>query len=355
MTILNRTYVDAYTGHNVGDDLFLKLLFERYPDKLFLLCGDRRYKKIFAKYKNVSVISREPFLFYNKICRLIKVNRLSAENIVASLCKNAIEIGGSLFMEPSVPILCNGTLRKIPYVVLGANFGPYTERNYLEKCRNFFCKAEAVCFRDKKSYDTFADLKNTDFSPDIVFNLRLSSRKPIKQLFISVMNFTVSNTYNASHQQVYEQFLTDMADNYLNQGGRVVICSFCEQEGDEIIARRLCETLKMRSNVECILYKDDLGQILEEIQKSEEIIATRFHSLILGLISGRRVYPICYSDKSREVLADLGLKEYGINLSDLHGVKINQMVPCQMGFEEIEAVRKKAEKQFEGIEKCLMN
>lgn len=354
MALFKRTFVDAYTGHNVGDDLFLKILFERYPNNSFLLCGDKGYKKKLESYKNVYVVSRTPFFLYNKICWLLKWYALGAENIIASLCENAIEIGGSLFIEPSVPVLCYGAYKKLPYVIMGANFGPYKSESYLERCHDFIKKAKKVCFREQKSYETFKGLKNTSVAPDIAFNLKMSHVKSDKQLFVSVMDFSICNTKNAMYQCAYEKFLLDMANHYLKKGWKIVLCSFCEQEGDEKVVQRLYHELQMDENIECIFYKDDLQEIITSIQKSEKIIATRFHSMIIGLNAGNKVYPICYSNKTKNVLEDLGLSDYILEIQKLGEIKIEQIEACQLSQETLAQIRVQAEKQFEGVEKCLM-
>lgn len=49
--------VCAYFANNLGDDLFLKILIERYPNvKWELLTANRNYKKLFKDLKNVNII-----------------------------------------------------------------------------------------------------------------------------------------------------------------------------------------------------------------------------------------------------------------------------------------------------------
>ena len=49
--------VNAYLEKNLGDDLFLKILFDRYPNvKWFIDTTDYTYKEVFKNYKNVDVI-----------------------------------------------------------------------------------------------------------------------------------------------------------------------------------------------------------------------------------------------------------------------------------------------------------
>ena len=61
--------VDAYYAKNLGDDLFLKILFDRYSDVDWYLFGaDEDYKNIFKEYDNV-FIHKE---LWTKIYRVFK-------------------------------------------------------------------------------------------------------------------------------------------------------------------------------------------------------------------------------------------------------------------------------------------
>ena len=43
----------AYVNGNLGDDLFVKILCERYPNQKFLLCGPKKYKDYFEYLDNL--------------------------------------------------------------------------------------------------------------------------------------------------------------------------------------------------------------------------------------------------------------------------------------------------------------
>lgn len=49
--------VTAYTAMNFGDDLFLKMLFERYPHQRFLTFTASGYESFFSKFPNVVPIN----------------------------------------------------------------------------------------------------------------------------------------------------------------------------------------------------------------------------------------------------------------------------------------------------------
>ena len=48
--------LNMYLKQNLGDDLFLKVILERYPNTVFHIQSDINYKKTFLKkYKNVKI------------------------------------------------------------------------------------------------------------------------------------------------------------------------------------------------------------------------------------------------------------------------------------------------------------
>src|SRR5690625_7411366 len=52
-----RILVSAYFAKNVGDDLFLKVLFDRYPHVQWdLLTANRNYQELFKDYDHVRII-----------------------------------------------------------------------------------------------------------------------------------------------------------------------------------------------------------------------------------------------------------------------------------------------------------
>ncbi len=50
---MKKIFVSAYSAQNLGDDLFLKILSQRYPKQRFVFFADRKYKKY--GFKNIRV------------------------------------------------------------------------------------------------------------------------------------------------------------------------------------------------------------------------------------------------------------------------------------------------------------
>lgn len=60
---MKKMMVSAYTEFNLGDDLFIKVLCERYPDTRFMIIAPRLYKLVFKDIKNLKVYASNSILF----------------------------------------------------------------------------------------------------------------------------------------------------------------------------------------------------------------------------------------------------------------------------------------------------
>src|SRR5699024_12844901 len=131
---MKKVMIYAYTKFNLGDDLFIKVLCERYPNVKFVLYAPKEYKFVFNQINNLQVIPSNSFIirFINLALRQIRKG-LSIRQFVANRCNAAVYIGGSIFMQQDN---WQQTLRKKekmkiknkPFYVIGANFEPYQDK-----------------------------------------------------------------------------------------------------------------------------------------------------------------------------------------------------------------------------------
>ena len=119
----------AYTNYNLGDDLFIKLLCERYPSTEFLLYAPKGYKNTFKNIKNIKVFPNNTLLVrgINFIFRLLKFRAPLFRIIIARKSNAAVYIGGSLFMQTEnwkdkYLDKKNMFMDNKPFYLLGANF-----------------------------------------------------------------------------------------------------------------------------------------------------------------------------------------------------------------------------------------
>ena len=308
-------FVYAFTGINVGDDLFIHKLVSSYPDIRFVLMVSRPYREMFARYRNVTVYEEEGFLL--SAGKKLRIDdrirwRISHE------CDYAVLIGGSIFQEYPEWENQHQWYRELfnndRLYFLGCSWGVCRTKRYEEEMRGVFSGVRDICFRDRRSYSTFSELPNVRYAPDILFGFDWSPYAQIrekKQVLISTVNCRSENIGLDAHEARYHQFLGSLTEDFVARGYRVVFCAFWEGDGDLAAARMIQAALPPRVQAQTSVVSycgTNMEQILALIAESEYMVATRFHAMVLGLGAGKKVLPLIYHIKLRNVLEDLSFR-----------------------------------------------
>lgn len=363
---MKKIFLYAYDKINFGDDLFVRTIANRYPDVKFYLWSKKYNKKTFCDVKNLKVVAQDS----KKLDLLVTVYPSLFSRYKSHLerkCDAVVYIGGSIFIEYKnwKQILTWWEWEAInrKFYILGANFGPYKTEAYREKSAEIFSDVTDICFRDKYSSKLFSNVKSVRYAPDILLNYEFSSMVPKKQVFISVIDCTKRNSgidRISDKEELYLDLLTSYIKAYLENGYDIVISSFCKVENDERSVEKLLDRVtehKITSNISVKNYDgSNSDEILLSINESEVIIASRFHAAILGFAAKRAVIPVVYSDKTINVLNDMGFKgKYfdirKMNPSDIYNVYIpdNKV----QSLENIDNLRSWSEKHFEKLDELL--
>lgn len=316
--------VNAYTANNLGDDMFVTLLCNHYPHIHFILNCSESFSQAFSHLPNITIISD-----YSK------------------LDKNSIDfqifIGGSLFMEPKdiskitskfESVISCRLSHNIPFFVIGANFGPYTNELHLNLYRQWFGQLDGICFRDYQSFRQFQTLTNVMWAPDLIFHY------PIPRYTHKTNNVTIVPIYNTKRiglsdfsNELYHSFLAGVAHEYLKKGYTITLASFCETQLDNIACEKVYNNIpnSYRQKVHFLFYKNDIDSFLEKFLSTEFIIGTRFHSIILALKAKIPVFPIIYNQKTSNVI-----KDYKFEGNCAHIMQLNTLT-----FEDVDNNRQK--------------
>ena len=313
---MKKILVNAYTSLNFGDDLFLKILFDRYHNvKWILPRGGRIYKELFREYENVEVKCSLLFRVKNKV-------GIKEKNSIFTKYDAGIYIGGSIFME--IPkwrkqllerkrLIKSFSRKNKPYFILGSNFGSYKSDEFMNEYVRLFKYCRDVCFRDKYSYSFFRKYENIRKAPDIVFQLKPRNITKIKNS-IGISLIDISNRDELSkYENNYLNKVRDLVLEGNKRGYRFTFFSFCKHEGDLIAINKVVKLIgkECRENFEVVNYEGNIDEFLEKFESMENIIGTRFHSVILSQVFNQGLYPFIYSDKTLNVLRDIGLgQEY---------------------------------------------
>lgn len=338
---MKKILVYAYYAKNLGDDLFLKVLFDRYPNvEFYLLHANESYRNIFSKYDNVKIFNVKRNRLCNKIYN--KFNHIIDYFKDYSNFDALIYIGGSIFIENNKFWKKQYKERKLlnskfiqnnkKIFIIGSNFGPFKNDIFKDKYESLLKECHDVCFRDEYSYDLFKINKNIRIAPDVVFQLNADSiyrqvDKENKNVGFSIIDLE-HRTDLKKYCEVYDKTIKLLIEKYVNQGYRITMFSFCKVEGDEKAIERVLTNIdeKILKNIDIVKYDGNIDNFIDIYKKMNIIIGTRFHSIILSQIFNQTVYPLIYSKKTYDTLRYLGLDKYYSDIKDLSSINLDSII-----------------------------
>lgn len=315
---MKKALIWAYTQVNLGDDLFIKILCERYPNTLFSIIGKKSKLIPFENIPNLQII-RDYYSSIDSGFRRLGCRSSFYNNKIKKTASNndvVINLGGSIFMEfndwqKNLNDYKGVIENSSKFIVLGSNFGPYKSDDFLLNYSEVFNRLDDICFRDKKSYGLFKDSTNVRYAPDIVFGLAANKVQTLddsdEYILISVMDFSLRQKLS-SYQKLYEKNIVKICSFLVSKNKKVKLMSFCKEEGDERMIDRIRKTFGESPFISSYNYRGDIEEALAVIKSANSIVATRFHSMILALVFQKPFYPIIYSEKMTNVLEDIRFK-----------------------------------------------
>ena len=348
---MKKAFLMYYMELNYGDDLFVNLLCNRYPNTQFYTEYKKGKVDGIKDIPNLILLKKNTFKgFLHRIAKKISINWMN-------MCVY-IYIGGSLFHETAETDICKIELPKrywkdLPVFILGANFGPFITQKYVDKYHEIFTDCSGICFRDKKSYNLFRDIDCVRYAPDIIFNYKLPVVHKEKSIAISVIGEKIGCDY-----QKYLDKIVDVVKFYINMGFSIKLLSFCESEGDKIASMFIESQIdvELRNKVKCYSYDGNVERFTKVLISSDFIIATRFHSMILGWLSDVPVFPVVYNEKMENVINDFGFKGRYVSLNDFGDVSLIDIEYNRLHkitLENLDVIIKEAEKQFSFLDEIL--
>lgn len=362
---MKKIFLYAYDRINLGDDLFVHTICNRYPNVKFYLWSKKYNKLTFSSIKNLKVLSQDSKLLYF-IKKLHPSLYPRYKCYMEKKCEAVVYIGGSIFIEYDnwEQILTWWDYEAINrnFYILGANFGPYKTLAYRDKLASILNNVEDICFRDEYSANMFNDVNKVRYAPDILFNYQFLNTKGKKQLFISVIDCASRESgleKLSDHEEEYINLLLKYIRDYVQEGYNIVLSSFCRIEKDEETIKKIVYRLddKIRKKVEIINYDGtNIYNITSVIAESEFIIASRFHASILGFTANKPVLPIVYSNKTINILKDLSFEGEYIDIRKLDYnsyIEPNNIEYQHQKIKNIQYVKKKSNEHFKKLDELL--
>ena len=298
----------AYCRCNLGDDLFILTLLRRYPQKRFFLRGYPAFVRIFKNEPNIRIGSRAVSFITRAADKLHKGLLDPVMTKAASGREATVRIGGSVFIEKKDGKEVRFPEKNKHFFIIGANFGPFQTKYFLESRGAKIRSASDCCFRDSYSYHLFSDYPQVRFAPDVLFGCPFLPQPANGEFVgISVIDFS-QHASLGSLTRAYEQGIKAICEHWIAANKPIKLLGFCEAEGDGAVMERIVSACSCPDKIQRVMYKGDVDRFLTEINSCEVIYATRFHAMILGWTLNKNVVPVIYSEKQTHVIEDIDFK-----------------------------------------------
>lgn len=333
--------VMGYMNNNLGDDLFFKILAERYKHTIFYMYPPstllENYLEKFTSNKNLRFYETEEYYLdlKSKISdKTIPLNMFPAILSRADQTECYINIGGSLFIQNENwknddRFLIKERMKNKPSFIIGCNFGP-GNKEFTEYYQTHFKEYTDICFRDKTSYNQFKKLQNARLADDIVlvenYHKKIKTPKYNKSIAISVIDLHQKKEYKEKTEE-YEDFIRRTILYYIKKGYYINLFSFCEKENDMVAINRIIKGIhkQYQKRIKVINYIDDINWFLKKWRENRFVIGTRFHSMILALACHQEFIVISYSEKTNNYLKDISEEYIPLNINKLSEQKIEDL------------------------------
>lgn len=352
---MKKIMIYAYTYFNLGDDLFIKILCERYQHTQFILYAPSEYKSSLKHLNNITFVNSQSIKYrgINFLFKLLKSSHVS-QHLLAKSCDGVVEIGGSLFIQNNdwqyeFKKKKRSKLKDKPFFLLGANFGPYDDPAFLTTHKDMFKQYTDICFRDQYSYDLFSKLDNVRLADDIVFTLDKEYQQTIEDMItISIIKPSIRASLS-KYDAIYFNKISELIIHFIDNDYQVTLMSFCEYELDHEAIKTITNLIPVEyhDKIHDFYYKTNLDEALRLIAKSRFLIATRFHAMILGWLYDIPVFPIAYSSKMTQVMEDNYFTGAYTTIEDIHTVDPHYVLESFDTYKhDVSKQVKNAQKQF---------
>lgn len=305
-----RVLLSAYLDSNIGDDLFVDQLADRYRDhQLHLICENPPSLNVeLLRHPNIRTVGLRQALL-----------ELYSFDVL-------VIVGGSIFQD--IPAYYKYDLRRNSLVtlarllgkavfIIGCNIGPIHSKVGERFTRYCFALANAVSVRDSASFALLEFWRSRTpytMGSDLVFSYpfkvsRKTSLQP-QRLGISVVNVNRPEAETA----LYVDKLAELARAHLNKSVDQEVTFFGFNGGgngqnDSVPIAAIVQQLEAYSGqIKVRQYGPNfaISEFVQSFASCDYVVCSRFHSVVLALSFGMPFFPIVYSDKTLNLLHDIG-------------------------------------------------
>lgn len=326
----------ACIERNIGDDLFIQTICNRYPEKCFIISSKAKYgsllnvknlkfSKVLECWMILDAISQEKKAkkiianYIKKILQLFLGNYDIGVYIVGNAFKNKNYQG-----KEQLQWLVNRAKLTKEFYLISTNFGPFNDKRWIDDAKNIFSELKDICFRDIQSYDLFADLPNVRYAPDAILSLgKQKSKKNKMKVLISIIDCSFYARENWLKKQTnnYENKIFEIIKEFENLGYEIVLInSNAVQDGPA--SRRIFEKCNSPS-VSIYDYDGDLDELLTLYEEAMYVIGTRLHTIVLAWLYELPVFPFIYDIKVENMLKSYSYKGGYAHIKDVDQLDVS--------------------------------
>ena len=376
---MKKIQLEFYNCRNLGDDLFVKIFSDYFRDcRINLIVNLRHITKDLGKTVKVHPFSlihtvagkiQSIWGWDSKVSDAIQKCLIWWRHRIEKKQDAVVVIGGSIFMgkksngreeisfhteEHPVFTITGSLQHQGNRFVIGANLGPAYSLEYWENIKFVLGNYNHVCLRDYSSYCMVKDLSYVQYAPDVLFLPPCPAAECSERVVISVIDIQ-RYTADASIISSYYKLLQETIQYFKGRSIPVTLASFCEKDGDEAAIAALLAQINDRTNISTCFYRGNIEEMLRLFAGATFIIGSRFHSIILGILYGKPVFPISYNCKTENYLVDLQFEGKYATLDRLPSMMLGDVIYKYENktITDCSEYKKYAENQFWGVKEYL--
>tara|TARA_B100002003_G_scaffold182052_2_gene170273 strand:- start:15684 stop:17024 length:1341 start_codon:yes stop_codon:yes gene_type:complete len=220
---------------------------------------------------------------------------------------------------------------KVAFLSIGA--GPLTHPLSYWMLGRALKRADYLSLRDEGSQALIREKVGIEGAvfPDLAHSLYESGARPSRaersdRLRVAVNPMPVFDRRYWHHPddtlyRDYVQKLARLCEHIVQEGAHLTL--FSTQLKDEDVIDDVIEAMGVAAPPS-IARSRTVAELMETLSQSDCVVATRFHATVLPLQLGIPVLGICYYRKAAELLVDVGLGDYFVNIDDFDDETLRQ-------------------------------
>lgn len=265
-------------------------------------------------------------------------------------------------------------LRKVPFYIVSVGAGPLNTR--LSRLFDKWALSLAT-YRSYRDADSKRFIKNVvgfdrddPVCPDLAHSIKVNvqtnkpqSDKPI--IGLGPMTYFDPRVWPESDSAIYSNYLNKLADFttwLINEGYKIVFFTgeavhdrWTVDDLRQLLDKRGVEAAEGQIIDEPI---ETVEQLLSQLMKTDMVIASRFHGVLLSLRLHKPVVALSYHKKINELMADTGQGDYCLSIADFQvealkerftHLAANRMTANAQIAQRINAYQADLDKQYKAI------